>query len=212
MLIQSLFDQPVLVGLWVVAVILALTVHEFSHALTARILGDHTAEEDGRLTLNPLVHIDWLGFVLLLIAGFGWAKPTPVNPYNLKYQRFGSALVAFAGPISNITMALIIAIALRVYTHFVGLELGNLMVVFFLLFIQINALLAVFNLIPIPPLDGSKVLYAFVGPKYPEVVEFLERYGLWLLLAVVFLGGGVIQTVAEFFYNIAISVAFEARI
>jgi Zn-dependent protease len=208
MIIQSLSEQPVMVALWIVAVVLALTIHEFSHAFVARMLGDHTAEEAGRLTLNPLAHIDWIGFFLLLIAGFGWAKPTPVNPYNLKDQRVGSALVAFAGPISNITAALVIAIALRIYTEFAGLDVANLMVVFFLLFIEINVLLAVFNLIPIPPLDGSKVLYSFIGAKYPEVVLFLERYGLWLLLGVVFLGGGLIQTVANFVYNFTLALVF----
>ncbi len=208
MLIQSLFEQPIMLLLWVVAVVIALTVHEFSHALTAHYLGDRTAEDAGRLTLNPLKHIDWLGFILLLIAGFGWAKPTPVNPYNLKLQRFGSAVVAFAGPISNIVAGIVVAVLLRVATEFMDLSSTNLMVVFFLLFIQINALLAVFNIIPIPPLDGSKVLYAFVAPSRPEVVQFLERYGLWLLLAVVFFGGGLIQTVAGFFYSVTLALVF----
>lgn len=208
MFIQSLFEKPILLVLWVVAVIVALTFHEFSHGLTARFLGDHTAEDAGRLTLNPLAHIDWIGFFLLLIAGFGWAKPTPINPYNMKYQRFGSAIVALAGPISNLTLAFVIAIALRLVTTFIEVSPNNLMVIFFLLCIEVNALLAAFNLIPIPPLDGSKVLYSFVGAKFPEVVVFLERYGMWLLLGLVFFGGGLIQTVATFFYNLILTVVF----
>jgi len=208
MFIQSLFEKPILMLLWIVAAIIALTIHEFSHGLVARFLGDHTAEDAGRLTLNPLVHIDWIGFFLLLIAGFGWAKPTPINPYNLKYQRFGSALVALAGPISNLITALVIAIALRVVTMVVPLGPTNLMLLFFLLFMEMNVLLAAFNLIPIPPLDGSKILYSFIGARYPQVVVFLEQYGMWLLLLLVLFGGGVIDAVATFFYNIIVRVAF----
>jgi Zn-dependent protease len=208
MFIESLFSQPIVLLLWVVAVVLALTIHEFSHGLVARFLGDHTAEDAGRLTLNPLVHIDWIGFFLLLLAGFGWAKPTPINPYNLKYRRFGSAIVALAGPISNLTTAFIIAIALRIITSVTDITADNLMLVFFLLFIEINTLLAAFNLIPIPPLDGSKILYSFVGARYPEVVIFLERYGMWLLLGLVFFGGGVIQAIASFFYSGILRIVF----
>ena len=208
MFIQSLFDKPILLLLWVVAVVVALTVHEFSHGLVARALGDHTAEDAGRLTLNPLAHIDWIGFFLLLIAGFGWAKPTPINPYNLKYKRFGSAIVAIAGPISNLTAALIVAIILRLVTTYTAIGPNNLMLLFFLLFIEINTLLAAFNLIPIPPLDGSKILYSFVGGRYPQVVIFLERYGMWLLLALVFFGGGFIESVATFFYNLILGIVF----
>lgn len=208
MFIESLFSQPIVLLLWVVAVVLALTIHEFSHGLVARFLGDHTAEDAGRLTLNPLVHIDWIGFFLLLLAGFGWAKPTPINPYNLKYRRFGSAIVALAGPISNLTTAFIIAIALRIITSVTDITADNLMLVFFLLFIEINTLLAAFNLIPIPPLDGSKILYSFVGARYPEVVIFLERYGMWLLLGLVFFGGGVIQSIASFFYSGILRIVF----
>lgn len=208
MFIQSLFEKPILLLLWVVAIVIALTIHEFSHGLVARWLGDHTAEDAGRLTLNPLAHIDWIGFILLLLAGFGWAKPTPINPYNLKYRRFGSAVVALAGPISNLITALVIAVALRGVTTYADIGPDNLMLVFFLLCIEINTLLAAFNLIPIPPLDGSKILYSFIEPRYPEAVVFLERYGMWFLLAFVFFGGGVIQTIATFFYNLILNLVF----
>lgn len=208
MLAQTLLEEPIVFFLWVVAIILALTFHEFSHAFAARLLGDRTAEDAGRLTLNPLKHIDWLGFILLILAGFGWAKPTPVNPYNLKYQRFGSALVAFAGPISNILLVVVVGTALAVVDRFTALSDSNLMVLFFIFLIQVNILLAVFNFIPIPPLDGSKVLYSFIENRRPDIVQFLERYGIWLLLALVFFGGGTLQRIFQFFYGITIQLIF----
>lgn len=208
MMINSLFENPIYFLLWVLAIIFALTIHEFSHALVGRLQGDHTAEAEGRLTLNPLAHIDWLGFLLLVIAGFGWAKPTPFNPYNLKYKRFGPALIALAGPISNTLVVIVIGTALAIIYRFSAFSLDNLMVIFFITLIQVNLLLAVFNLIPIPPLDGAKVLYTFIEHKRPDVVMFLERYGTFLLLALVFFGGGFISRLFSFFYNITMRLIF----
>ena len=107
MLILSLLDQPMLLAAWLIAIVLVLTIHEFSHALADTLLGDPTAKMSGRLTLNPLAHISWLGFFMLLVVGFGWGKPVPYNPYNLKYPRFGAAIVAFAGPFSNLISAIV---------------------------------------------------------------------------------------------------------
>lgn len=208
MLIQTLLEQPIVFLLWVVAIVVALSWHEFAHGITAKWLGDPTAEHQGRLTLNPLAHIDWMGFILLVIAGFGWAKPTPFNPYNLKYKKWGSALVSIAGPISNMIIVLVIGTILAVLHRTVGVDPENLMVLFFLLVLQINVLLAVFNLIPIPPLDGSKILYTFIIDRRPDIVANLERYGMWILLALVFLGGNILGTIYNFFYGLVLQVIF----
>ncbi len=208
MLITSLFSEPILVLLWVGAIVFALSVHEFSHALAAKLQGDPTAELEGRLTLNPLAHIDWIGFLLLFIAGFGWAKPTPFNPYNLKFKKVGPVLVAFAGPISNILMMLIFGISLRIIAQYTLLSPDNLMVIFFVLLMQINLLLAVFNFIPIPPLDGSKVLYALIENRYPQVVQLLDRYGFYFLLALVFLFGDAITFLFEGVYDVVTRLIF----
>lgn len=208
MMIYSLLENPIYFVLWVLAIIFALTIHEFSHALAGRLQGDHTAEDEGRLTLNPLSHIDWLGFLLLVVAGFGWAKPTPFNPYNLKYKRFGAALVALAGPISNTLAVVVIGSALAIIYRFTAFPQDNLMVVFFITLIQVNVLLAVFNLIPIPPLDGSKLLYTFIGERRPDIVEFLERYGTWMLLALIIFGDRFISRLFGFFYGLTMRIIF----
>src|SRR5438093_12219070 len=157
----------------VVAVMLlvAFPIHEFSHALAAYRLGDGTAKLMGRLTLDPRAHFDPTGGVLLaitvLFAGFGigWAKPTPYNPMNLRGGRWGEAIVSAAGPISNLILALAAAIPLR-YIFATNMDIPLLTGTLYL-FVQINLLLMVFNLIPIPPLDGSKVLFPFLDPRTP---------------------------------------------
>jgi Zn-dependent protease len=208
MLIQSLFSEPTLFFLWVVAIIVALTIHEFSHALAGKLQGDPTAELDGRLTLNPLSHIDWLGFALLVIVGFGWAKPTPFNPYNLKFKKWGAALVALAGPISNAIVVVLIGTVLAIVVRTTNLPADNLMIRFFLLLIEINVLLGIFNLFPIPPLDGSKVLYSFIGDRYPHVVQFLETYGTYLLIAFIIFGGGFLTSLFQIVYSVVLNAVF----
>jgi Zn-dependent protease len=166
---------------------MSVVVHEVSHGYAARALGDNTAEYAGRLTLNPVKHIDLWGsiiipFILVISkAGFviGWAKPVPVNPYNLRNQRYGEAMVAAAGPASNIALAVISGLLIR----FGLIPLSALPAVAAI--VIINLVLAVFNLVPIPPLDGSKILFAFLPPRLFHIRESLERYGL--ILAIIFI-------------------------
>jgi Zn-dependent protease len=192
------FDVPTpsefLIKAIVIAVMLliAFPIHEFAHALAAYRLGDGTAKLMGRLTLDPRAHFDPTGGVLLAISvlftnfGFGWAKPTPYNPMNLRGGRWGEAIVGAAGPISNFVLALAAAIPLR---YIVATDMAVPMVASFLLFfVQINLVLMVFNLIPIPPLDGSKVLFAFLDPRTAwQVRPILEQYGLVILLGALLL-------------------------
>jgi Zn-dependent protease len=171
--------------------ILSVVVHEFSHGYAAFLLGDKTAYYENRLTINPLRHLDPVGsfFVPLLTyfsGGFiiGWAKPVPFNPYNLRNQRWGEAIVAIAGPLSNIVLALIFGLSIR----FLG-ESGIAPESFFQIasiVVLVNLILAFFNLIPIPPLDGSKILFTLFPLKFQEVRNLLERYSIFLLLLVVF--------------------------
>jgi Zn-dependent protease len=171
---------------------IAFPIHEFAHALAAYRLGDGTAKLMGRLTLDPRAHFDQTGGILLAISvlltnfGFGWAKPTPYNPMNLQGGRWGEAIVGVAGPISNLVLAIAGAIPLR-YILASGMDVG-LLTIFLYLFVNINLVLMVFNLIPIPPLDGSKVLFAFMNPRTVwQVRPVLEQYGFVILLGAMLL-------------------------
>jgi Zn-dependent protease len=189
----------------VVAIMLLVgfPIHEFSHALAAYRLGDGTAKLFGRLTINPIVHFDPVGGVLLAVTfigsaasglgiGFGWAKPTPVNPMNLRYGRHGEAIVAAAGPISNLVLAAAGAIPLRYLDANRDLALQIPMLVNVLdLFVLINLVLMVINLIPVPPLDGSKVLFALVDRRTEyKIRPILEQYGIYILILLFFLPPG----------------------
>jgi Zn-dependent protease len=185
----------------VVAIMLLIgfPVHEFSHALAAYRLGDGTAKLFGRLTLNPIAHFDPLGGILLAVSfigagfGFGWAKPTPVNPNNLAGGRRGEAIVAAAGPLSNLVLAAVAALPLRfiVSSPELQLQIPDLVVQILALFVYINLVLMIFNLLPIPPLDGSKVLFAFLPPRLAwQWRPILEQYGFVLLLLLFFLPPG----------------------
>jgi len=197
------FQDPerLLASLIVVGVMLlvAFPFHEFAHALAAYRLGDSTARLFGRLTLDPRAHFDPIGGLMLAVSfllvgfGFGWAKPTPVNPRNLAYGQWGEAIVAAAGPVSNLILAVAGAIPLR-YIIASGMQVGFLELTL-QLFVYINLILMIFNFLPIPPLDGSKVLYAFLDPQTAwRVRPVLEQYGTIILLVAIFLpiGGNTI--------------------
>lgn len=175
---------------WVIAILVALSAHEFMHALAGTLLGDSTAKNQGRLTLNPLAHIDVVGFMALILIGFGWGKPVPFNPYNLKYKKWGPSLVAVAGPSANLVIAFSSAATLKILNTTLNLPDGNLLLQFLHLLLLINIILMVFNLLPIPPLDGSKVLFAFLSsPKYQNARYFLETRGPIILITIIVLDG-----------------------
>lgn len=200
-------------------------IHEFSHALAAYRLGDGTAKLFGRLTINPIAHFDMVGGILLAITfigsaasgsafGFGWAKPTPVNPMNLLYGRRGEAIVAAAGPISNLVLAAAAAIPLRYLISQPDLLAQVTMLAQILsLFVLINLVLMVFNLIPVPPLDGSKVLFAFLDRRTEyQIRPLLEQYGFFILILLFFLppggsiGGRVLLPIIDAFYSFLVGV------
>jgi Zn-dependent protease len=175
-------DDPALFAAFVVGVLVCFSLHEFSHAAVATLQGDPTARRHGRLTLNPIKHIDPFGALLLLFAGFGYAKPVPFTPALLRSRRFGAAMVGLAGPAMNFLLAFVTAFVLRT-----GLVTDELTFRFVWVFFILNVILGVFNLLPIPPLDGSRVLAAALPPSRQGIIFFLDRYGIYLLLALVLL-------------------------
>lgn len=177
----------------ILILIMSIVIHETSHGYAARYLGDRTAEYQGRLTLNPLKHLDPIGsfFIPLLsytLGGFliGWAKPVPYNPYNLRPGRWSEAIVAGAGPLSNILIALVFGLLFRSATQGGGTLSSQGFMEITGIIVFINLILAVFNLMPVPPLDGSKLLFAFFPEKFLELRRFFERHGVILLIVFVF--------------------------
>ena len=202
MILQLLFSQPFVFFGWAVAMILAISVHEFAHAAAATSLGDQTARLQGRLTLNPLSHLDLIGTILMLTIGFGWGKPVPFNPYNLKYQRFGPAMVSLAGPISNLFMVTLGVLALKFLFPLTGFADTNGLHTLLTLFIMIDAVLMVFNFIPLPPLDGSKAFFALMPRNFEGVRMFLERYGTFILIGLLLFLPGVFDAIFTVTLNV----------
>jgi Zn-dependent protease len=167
-----------------VALILAFTIHEYAHAFMAFRLGDPTAKNLGRLTLNPIKHLDVLGTLMVFVIGFGWAKPVPVNPYNLRNGRKGMAMVAVVGPLSNLALATVVAVIWRA-TGFVG---GDFLISALLVFIYLNIALLFFNLIPVPPLDGFRVLLGVLPESMARQWERTAQIGPLVLFAVIMIG------------------------
>jgi len=170
---------------WVIvavpSILIASTVHEYAHAYSAFRLGDATAKAEGRLTLNPIKHIDPLGALSMILFRFGWSKPVPINEYNFENREVSTAIVAFAGPLSNIVLAGITGVI-----NFVLVKDPNSLIAFLLYtFATINIALAVFNLIPIPPLDGHKIVRAFLPKNLQYGWEKLEKYSVFLILLLI---------------------------
>jgi Zn-dependent protease len=202
-------------------IIICFPIHEFSHAWTAYRLGDSTARYQGRLTLDPRAHFDPVGAAMLLISslvgfGIGWAKPTPVNPYNLRYGRRGESLVALSGPLSNLLLAAVFAIPVRlIWTTPALFEAvsANIIasaiydVVWFL--VLINVFLFLFNLLPIPPLDGWKVLLGLVDARTAFSLRQFEQYGFVLLIVIIVFGGRIIAPIGFAVFDVLTGGAFR---
>ncbi len=202
----QLLSDPILLVIWLIGIVYAITIHEFSHAWAAYLQGDNTARYQGRLTLNPISHIDPFGFIVLLLAGFGWGRPVPFNPYNLKNTKWGPVLVSLAGPASNIISFLIFGFLLKLLVGTNILSPENLLASFLTILLYINFILAVFNLLPIPPLDGSKVLYALIPTRFQHYIATFERYGPWLLILLVIFGGSIFFALFRTLYSLALRI------
>lgn len=193
----------------IIVLVFSAIIHEYMHGWMAFQLGDTTAKDMGRLTLNPISHIDPIGSILLpavLIfsnAGivFGWAKPVPYNPYNLRDQKYGGAKVALAGPMANLITALFFGMIIRFF------PLENPMILgLFAIIVQINILLMVFNLVPIPPMDGSKVIMPFLPYNAQLFMARLEQYGMFLVLLFVMMGFPLIIPIINFLFKLIVGL------
>jgi Zn-dependent protease len=196
-MLQLLSISPELrAGAGIIGLAIGVIFHEVAHGYAALSLGDPTAKYAGRLTLNPVKHVDLWGTILipglLILTGtgfvFGWAKPVPVNYYNLRHGKYGPVLVALAGPLTNFAMVALFGLLARVSPA------GTALPFLFISIALVNAVLMLFNLIPVPPLDGSKVLYVFLERR-PDIIAWLERYGFYILIGVLIFGGGLMSAV-----------------
>lgn len=194
-----------------VGVFLCLTIHETCHGLAAYALGDPTAKSMHRLSLNPLRHIDWIGLCMMFFCGFGWAKPVPVDPRYFRKPKQGMALTALAGPVSNLLLALLLLLFSRLIYDFAPYsDLWNLVFGFLLDTAVLSIGLGVFNLVPIPPLDGSKVLAAFLPDRaYFQLMRY-ERYGMLLLIFLSFrgVGGGTISAAISWVWQLFVNLIY----
>jgi len=187
-MLWQLLSDPISVLFMVIGLLAAITIHEFAHAWLADRLGDPTPRRAGRVTLNPLAHLDPLGTLALLIAGFGWGKPVPVNDRHFRQPLLDEIKVALAGPFANLSLSVALGLILRL------IPLPDIGVVFVVIVIQINLVLMIFNLIPIPPLDGSRLLRLVIPA---ELFQMIEQFGFILLLMLFFFGSSVLTLLFE---------------
>jgi len=200
-MLDSLFNSPLVFIFTILSLIIAVTIHEFSHAFAADRLGDPTPRSQGRLSLNPLVHLDPLGTLMLVLVGFGWGKPVPFDPYNLENPRRDAALISFAGPLSNIVFAVFLSLVFKLFLPSL-LDLAAPL-------IYLNILLAVFNLIPVYPLDGEKILAGLLPKQMAhEFQSTMRRYGTLILILLIFpfFGNSFIATLILPIINFATSL------
>ena len=190
--LELLRAEPLAFAMLAVSLVLSLSLHEFAHAYSADLQGDRLPRAMGRVTINPVRHLDPLGTLLLLLVGFGWAKPVEFRPSALRSQRFGAALVALAGPGMNLLLAVVGFVGLRLTGFDPFVTQGGFarqLATFWVYFATINIFLAVFNLIPLPPLDGSRLLTIFLPPRKQHIIYFLDKYGFFILLGLLLFGG-----------------------
>lgn len=213
-MINTLLSNPLMLIIYAIALLTAITVHEFSHAYVADHLGDPTPRLQGRLSFNPLVHLDPMGILFLLLVGFGWGKPVGFDPYNLKDPRRDAALISIAGPISNFTLALLLSILLRLFIFFNQPILITIGTIFIPYMIILNVILGVFNLLPIHPLDGFKIVGGILPEEKAREWYELQKYGLiFLLLLIIPLGQSsmldtIMRPVATFLLNLFLPHSF----
>ena len=181
-------------------ILVVITVHECAHAFVADRLGDPTPRLAGRLTLNPIAHLDPIGFLMLVLVRFGWAKPVPINPYNFRNPKQGALFVSLAGPLSNFLFAWVLAI---IYKN-LPVGAGDVIPMILTYAIWLNLGLAVFNLIPIPPLDGSHILEYFLPPHQMENFYQLQQYGFILLIMIIMFGSPILGAIIEFLYRLLV--------
>mgnify|MGYP001617400033 CR=1 FL=1 len=210
LLFQLFANDPALIVPWLFALLIGITVHEFSHGFAAYQLGDNTAERAGRLTLNPLAHLDVLGSVLLLLVGFGWARPVPIDPSRVGKGKTGQFLVSFAGIFANIALAVVCALALKLLFAFDSFDQFNYLVKFFAFLVYINLALFIFNLIPIAPLDGYRIFESMAPRAFARFAPFMEQWGFFILLGLVFLTNIIGWLIAFFIF--LFSVLFQLPI
>ncbi len=185
--------DPVTIALRIPVLLIVITVHEFAHARMAYHFGDATAEKQGRMNLNPINHLDPIGSLMILLVGFGWAKPVPINPLNFNQYRSGLRWVSFAGPMSNLIFGFFSLLIFRILLSSGllfsgGMNISSLAIEFFQQLIMINIYLALFNLLPIPPLDGSKILMSFLSDANLGLYRQLERYAPLILIGLIITG------------------------
>ena len=192
-------------------IVIGLSFHEFGHAVVAYKLGDNTPKLQGRVTLNPMAHIDWMGLAALFFCGFGWGQPVQINPFNFKHRRRDELLVALAGVVMNLLLAVVFTIIAKIFivaagnTAFINSTLATGIWQIILYALQINLVLMIFNLIPCPPLDGFNIIANIVGFGGSETYWRIYRYGSWILVLIIITGvtGMVISPCVQFLMNIA---------
>ena len=197
--------------------IFSVVLHEVSHGYAALELGDTTARDAGRLTLNPIKHLDMIGSVFLpliliifaILTGkgiiFGWAKPVPINPFNFRDKKYGEAKVALAGPLSNIALALVFGLTMRFIP---AISINYPLYTLFSIIVWLNLLLALFNLIPVPPLDGSHILFAFLPKEAIALKIFLLQFGFFILLILIFFFFSWFLPIVDWFYKLIVGSSF----
>jgi Zn-dependent protease len=211
-MISYLFSNPLIFVIYLISILAAISIHEFSHAWAADYLGDPTPRLQGRLKLNPLVHIDNIGMLFLLFFGFGWGKPVQFDPYNLKEPRRDAAIISIAGPSSNFILAIILSLLIKLFIFSQLSILITISALIFIPMIKMNIILGVFNLLPIHPMDGFKIVGGILPEEKAQEWNQLQRFGIIFLILLIFPINGssmlsnILQPIVDFISNLLITI------